>query len=76
VPLEERLVERARNFLRELRLAGARFALDQQWPAERYGGIDRKRQFAGRDVAVGSRKGDVTLFLARVQDVNPMVGKG
>jgi hypothetical protein len=76
VPLEQRLVERARDFLGQLRLAGARFALDQQRPPECYGGIDRECQFAGRDVAVGSRKGDVTLFLARVQDVNPMVGKG
>jgi hypothetical protein len=76
VPLVQGLVERARHFLRELGLAGTGFALDQQRPTERHGGVDGERQLGGCDIAVGARKGDVTLFLARVQDDNSIDGKG
>jgi hypothetical protein len=55
VPLEQRFVERARDLLRKLRLAGARFALDQERPAERDRGIDRERQLAGCDIAFSGR---------------------
>ena len=54
VPLEERRAERAGDFLRELRLAGAGLALDQQRPAERDRRVHRERELVGRDVAVGA----------------------
>ena len=41
---------------RELRLAGARLALDQQRPRQRDGGIHRHHQIVGGDVSIGAGK--------------------
>ena len=52
VPAVERLVERARDLLGQLGLAGAGLALDEQRPRQRDGRIDGHHQVLGRDVAL------------------------
>ena len=54
MPLEDRPAERARDLERELGLAGAGFALDQQRSAERDRGVDRHLEVGRGDVAVGA----------------------
>ena len=54
VPLVQRTAQRARDFLRELRLAGARLALDEQRARQRDGGVHRHHEVVGGDVALGA----------------------
>ena len=54
VPLQQRPAERARDFLREHRLAGAGLALDEQRPLERDRRVDREHQVGRGDVGVGA----------------------
>jgi hypothetical protein len=54
MPLEDGPVERARDLERELGLAGAGFALDEQRATERDGGVDRHLEVGRGDVAVGA----------------------
>jgi hypothetical protein len=54
VPLDERPIQGQGDFLGQLGLAGARFALDQQWPTQGHGGVHRHHQIVGNDIAVGA----------------------
>jgi hypothetical protein len=56
VPLEQRRAERARDFFRELRLARARLALDEERAAERDRRVHGECELAGRDVAAEPSK--------------------
>jgi hypothetical protein len=44
----------ARDLLRQLRLARAGLALDEERPREGYGGVHRHHEVVGGDVAVGT----------------------
>ena len=61
MPLKERHVQCAGNFLGKQCLAGARFALDQQGALQDDGGVDRQRQVAGGDVGFSAFKLHVGL---------------
>jgi hypothetical protein len=56
VPLEQRRAERLGDLDRQHGLAGARLALDQQWPLQRNGGIDRDLEVVGGDIGPGAVK--------------------
>jgi hypothetical protein len=56
VPAIERLVERGGDLLGQLRLAGARLALDEQRPRERDRRVDGHHQIVGGDIGLGTRK--------------------
>ena len=56
VPAIQRPLQRVRHFFGELRLAGARLALDQQRPPQGHGRIDGHHQIIGGDVVVGAVK--------------------
>ena len=56
VPLNERSVQGEGDFLGQLGLASARFAFDQQRPAQGHGGVHRHHQIVGGDIAVGTAK--------------------
>ncbi len=51
VPLVQRPLQRAGDFRRELGLARAGLAFDEQWPAEGHRGIHRHHEIGRRDVA-------------------------
>ena len=64
VPLEQRRIERARDFFGELRLARAGLALDEERARQRDRGIDCERKLAGRDVARGALEAAQVVFAA------------
>ena len=51
MPLDQRPMQRSRDLHREQGLAGARFALHQEWTLQRHRRIDREHQIGGRDVS-------------------------
>ena len=61
-PVEEGLAERIRHFARELGLAGARLALDQQRAPEHDRGVHGHGQVIGGDVVFGAFEAHGTSF--------------
>ena len=54
VPLDERRADRLGDLDGEHRLAGARLALDQQWPLQRDGSVNGHLEVVGGDVVLGT----------------------
>ena len=54
VPLQQRHVQRLRHFLGQHGLAGAGFALDQEWALQGDASVDREHQILGGNVVGGA----------------------
>ena len=56
VPLKQRPVQRFGHLDGKHRLTRSRLALDEQWPFQGNGGVDRHFQIVAGDVIIGSRE--------------------
>ena len=65
VPFDQRRIEGVGDLLGQHRLAGAGFALHQQWPAQGDGGVDRNLQIIGGNVTGGAFETHAEIPFAR-----------